>query len=260
MKKYIDVFYDNIPFKFVYNSIDSSGLSGIEEIITKNQYDLKKFKNLEGKIFMDIGANIGIATIIMAKLNKKSIIYAYEPFSEAFELLLENITINNITNVKAFNLAVSNKNNKELILNVFNNMSGANSTYSNKKKFNEYYNKELAIHIIKNMPDANSTNTDEKKINEFYHDCTTERVKCISLDEILKNNKINEIYLLKIDCEGAEFDIIYDSILFKNKTIKNIVGEFHDLKYNTIAYKSHDLLEYVKQYIDGFINISILSV
>ena len=64
-------------------------------------------------------------------------------------------------------------------------------------------------------------------------------------------------YLKIIDYEGAEFDILYDSALFKNKIIKNIVGVFHDLKYNAVAHKNHDLLEYVKQYIDGSINTSI---
>lgn len=224
--------YHNIQFKAYYNPDDNSGLAAIVEIVTRNDYILSNFSAQENKIFIDIGANIGIATIIMAKLNPKSIIYSFEPSNDTYNILLKNIEVNNLTNVRPFRLAVSNKLNKTLTLSILDRMSGASSTYSDIKSFSDFYN-------IKPI---------------------TETITCISLDEIIVKEKIEEIYLLKIDCEGAEFDIIYDSIMFKKKIIKNMVGEFHDLKYNTIDKKSKELLKYCKEYIDGVLKVTILQL
>lgn len=224
--------YHDIHFKVHYNPVDTSGLGAITEIVTRNEYLLNYFSGQKNKIFIDIGANIGIATIIMAKLNPESIIYSFEPSNNAYNMLLKNIEINNLTNVRPFNLAVSNKLTKTLTLSIFDTMSGANSTYSNVKTFSDFYRVSPTIEII----------------------------NCISLDEIIDKEKIKDIYLLKIDCEGAEFDIIYDSDMFKNKIVKNMVGEFHDLKYNTITKKSDELLKYCKEYIDGLLKVSILQI
>lgn len=76
---------------------------------------------------------------------------------------------------------------------------------------------------------------------------------------IIKKNNIQSIELLKIDCEGAEYDIIYGSDKIKEKIVKNIVGEFHNLKYTNTKNKSDELLNYCKLYVDGIISISILN-
>ena len=219
-------------FVVKYDPTDMTGLAAINEIVTDNVYVLDKFVNLEGKVLIDIGANIGIATIIMAKLNPKSIVYAFEPFNKSYELLLENIKANNLSNVIPFNLAVSNKTNKKLNLSIFGLWSGANSTNSDPNLFGQFYgiNKENQI------------------------------IECISFDKIITDNNINEIYLLKIDCEGAEYDIIYDSDKFKNGVVKNIVGEFHDIKYMKNEKRSTKLIEYCKKYVEGVFKIEVLEI
>jgi hypothetical protein len=77
------------------------------------------------------------------------------------------------------------------------------------------------------------------------------------------NNKIIGIYLLKIDCEGSEFDFFLNSkLIFKTVYINNIVGEFHDFVYSADInnYKSLDLLNYCKDNIDGIVKICILVI
>ena len=224
--------YHNELFTIIYDPDDRSGLGAIQEIVTNNDYKLDLFCNQKNKTFFDIGTNIGIATVIMAKLNPESVVYAFEPFTKAYELLLQNIKINNLTNVVPHNLAVSNKTNKTLNLSILNWMSGANSTYSAPEKFDGYY------HIPQNI----------------------QTIECISFDEIMTKYNINKVHLLKIDCEGAEFDIIYDSELFKSGVVENIVGEFHDLSYNKALNQSSELITYCKKYINGLVNVSILTV
>ena len=54
-------------------------------------------------------------------------------------------------------------------------------------------------------------------------------MKTISLEDIIKLNNIPYVDFLKIDCEGAEFDILENTSLFYNNEIpiKNMFIEFH---------------------------------
>lgn len=194
---------------------------------------LKLFVNYKNNHFIDIGANCCVATIILAKQNPDSTVYSFEPDPNLFEILKTNITLNNLVNVKAFNYAVTKNNIDSLELFFHPKYSGGNTTYSDLNCFNNYYKQE-----------SNYIN-----------------VKAISLDEIIKINNIDTIKLLKIDCEGAEYDIILDSENFKNNKINNMVGEFHNLVYNSkVQTSAEDLLIYSKKYIDGICNIRILNI
>lgn len=224
--------YYNTDFQVYYDPLDASCLGAIREIVDRDEYKLSLFRNQINKTFIDIGANAGIATIIMAKLNPRSKVYAFEPFKETYNLLLKNIELNNLSNVYPFMMAVSKPGINELTLSVRSDCSGANSVIADTKLFNEQY--EQTSNMV---------------------------VKCISFDQILEKFSINEVYLLKIDCEGAEFDIIYSSNKFKQKIVKNMVGEFHDLKYNkTQNGESQKLLDYSTKYVRGLIQISILLI
>jgi FkbM family methyltransferase len=58
-------------------------------------------------VVVDVGANIGYYTLLLAKVCKK--VYAFEPDKICFEILLKNIKENKLTNVVAKNLAVSDQ-------------------------------------------------------------------------------------------------------------------------------------------------------
>jgi FkbM family methyltransferase len=65
----------------------------------------------QNDIVVDIGANIGYYTLIMAKLN--SHVHSYEPEFRNFQLLKKNVIHNNfLSNVELYNKAVSNFNGK----------------------------------------------------------------------------------------------------------------------------------------------------
>ena len=222
--------YNQNYYQVLDNDSDTSVQGSITEIVTRNEYQLDKYVNLCGSI-IDIGANCGVATIILAKQNPLATIYSYEPHYITFKMLAENVRINELTNVKLFNLAVSDSSNKELTLFLTPKFSGGNTTCSNESAF-----------------------------NDFYHTQNRETVKCISFDDIIKQNKIKVVDLLKIDCEGAEYEIIYNSLEIKKGIVKDIVGEFHNLCYNTqITTNSQDLIEYCKKYITN-VNISTLTL
>lgn len=233
MKQYINLTFNNNTYNICYEDADASGVGCIREIIMNNEYLLDNFNNLSTHI-IDIGANCGIATIILAKQNPQSKVYSFEPDYNVFKLLEENVKINNLTNVILSNCAMSSPNTKFLELCHHPQYSGGNTTYSDRDSFRSFFNMEN-IHIS--------------------------RVECVSLDEIIDKYNIDNIELLKIDCEGAEYDILYSSEYIKQNKIKNIVGEFHNLKYNNkVSNSAEGLINYAKSYISGIFKIQILNI
>ena len=64
----------------------------------------------KNSVVVDVGANIGYYTLLLAKICKK--VYAFEPDKRCFEILKKNIEENKLKNVVLFNLAVGDKNEK----------------------------------------------------------------------------------------------------------------------------------------------------
>jgi FkbM family methyltransferase len=69
----------------------------------------KALKSLvkEDSVCLDVGANIGCHTLTMAHRARHGRVYAFEPNPPIFERLMFNIRLNNLKNVIALNLAIS---------------------------------------------------------------------------------------------------------------------------------------------------------
>src|SRR5436190_122833 len=63
-------------------------------------------------VFFDIGAHIGFYSMMAAKLHKTIKIFSFEPIPHTFELLSNNILINDLNNIYPFNIGLLDKNNK----------------------------------------------------------------------------------------------------------------------------------------------------
>lgn len=226
--------YNNNEYSIITTS-DPSTDGCIREIVINNEYKLDRFINMTSAVFVDIGTNCGIATIILAKQNPNSKVFSFEPDKTVFEFLSTNIKLNNLTNVILNNKAVSKTGIKTITLCANNVCSGANTTCSDENTFIRVFG---------------------DKINSYY-------VDCISLDKIIENYNITSIELLKIDCEGAEYEILYGSTHFQNNVVKNIVGEFHNMYYNTrvdsSANNGQELINYCAKYTN-IVNLSVLNI
>jgi len=143
---------------------------------------------------MDIGAHYGYFSIFASNnTDKDSEIIAIEPSKNNFKNLIKNISDCKIDNIKCFNIAIGDKN-------------GISKLYAGKNPNHS---------IIKNYKLAN---------NKY------EEVEEKTLETIINELNLNKIDFLKIDCEGAEyqiFDSTPDSIFDKITTISM---EFHDIK------------------------------
>lgn len=177
-------------FGIIYNFIEDSPT--LEEIFCDNYKVIEKQVNLKtDDIIIDIGANIGAFSILFAKLLPFIKVYAIEPVAETYIELCKNIKLNNLTNVIPINSSISGgRKIDHIVYSPFG--SGGASSY---------------------------VTTDIKTLRETY-------ISCLTLDELMISLNITTCKLLKIDCEGAEYDILYNSKLLNQ--INYLVGEFHE--------------------------------
>lgn len=183
---------NNLEF---YSNGDIADLVVIIEIFDKeSKYDyfIENYST-NVKNIIDIGANIGAFGIYAAKKYFNSLVYCYEPDKINFELLRKNLKFNKIENVLFYNQAIGKSSGKVLL-------------YSQEGK---------------NFGTANSSTVRQgsKSI----------QVECTTLENIIKDNQISECDLLKLDCEGAEYDIIFNTSPETFSKIKSISIEYHNL-------------------------------
>jgi len=189
-----------------------ANLKGIfKEIFLDEFYDLSFIKkNIDqSSIVFDIGANAGYFTIFITEKISPKEIHCFEPFPNNFKLLGTNIDSRYQHQIFLNNLAVAGPHVKSVDLH-YNENNAFSPTAS----------------MFKGIDTVNSTIT----------------VSAIDLEEYCQGHQIQKIDLLKMDCEGAEYDIFYnlpDSFFSK---IKSIYMETHNLdtdQNNTDALVRH---------------------
>lgn len=80
----------------------------IKETIFDDAYVFKTLGNTPQYI-IDVGAGLGDFCIWAAKQHPHANILAFEPNSDQFKMLLQNIRINNVNNIRAYNVAIGTK-------------------------------------------------------------------------------------------------------------------------------------------------------
>lgn len=160
------------------------------EIFNRKSYSRPWYELNENDTAVDIGAHIGVFTLYAAANVPKGKVFAYEPIYGNFSLLKKNVKQNRLTNVKIFNKAVTS-NGRKIKIYVSPSNSGGHSIYP----------------------------VDHNKIAE---------VESVTLENLMKQNRISKINFLKLDVEGAEFDIILKTPKNVFKKIDKIVMEYHD--------------------------------
>lgn len=136
----------------------------------------------KGDVVIDVGANIGYYTILLAdKVGPSGKVYAFEPDSKNFEILEKNIEINKLSNVILIKAALSSQ-------------KGVKKLYRSTENYGDHrmFGKE-------------------KKRG-------SEEIKTMKLDDFLEN-KEKKVDFLKIDTQGWEPAVIDGAkeIIKKNK-------------------------------------------
>ena len=204
--------------KLYLDSSDSLRLS-VKKEFEPQTTDLIQKNIFSGNIVVDIGANIGFFTLIMANgVKKEGKVFSFEPELENYKLLSKNVKENNLQNIILENKAVGNKN-------------GSAEMYLASKE-NNIYSQSMHRIFSSKIVSQNSTPI---------------TIKIIKLDDFFeKLDLIKKINLIKIDVEGAEFDVLkgMNKILDSNKDLK-IIMEFSLENLQDFGSKPDEVVDFL---------------
>ena len=151
--------------KYSFSAFKTEDLMNLEELIMiKYYFNNKKFYSN----FLDLGASIGIHTVIASKIGFN--VESYEPDKKHYKQLLLNCRVNKVKNVKSYEKAV--------------------------------YKKSVNLHLfnVKNNTTSNHVLGLKKKL---YGPISRTKVDAVKADNLFKRSD-----LVKMDIEGAEYEVL----------------------------------------------------
>jgi len=158
------------------------------------------FRIGESDTVIDIGGYIGSFAVPAARFARKGIVYSFEPSPDNFAQLETNVALNRATNVKMFNQAVASTDRKITLF--LDNMNPASN--------NIYMKGGKAV----------------------------ER-EAVSLPTFFRRESLERCEFFKIDCEGAEYEILMSLDPSMLGRIGRIACELHEPLYYGVTNPAH---------------------
>lgn len=151
----------------------------------------------EGNVCIDVGANEGYFTCLMAKLvGKTGTIFAIEPQFRLLPIIFRNLNENSCFNAIVFNFCLSHEPSEQLFINLW--------------------------------PEVN---TGASSLARYYRwGSSVQETYAFSLDYLLENKNIEAVDFIKIDVEGYEYEVVCGmrNSLAKGK-IKTVALDYHKI-------------------------------
>ncbi len=91
--------------KILIRDIRSDDYTTLMDMVSGDMYRMSEIKN--PSVIVDVGAHIGIFSVLAAHRFPHATVYAIEPDAENYRALLQNIALNNLTNIIPMNVAVA---------------------------------------------------------------------------------------------------------------------------------------------------------
>jgi FkbM family methyltransferase len=155
---------------------DSFALHAIIDELRGDCYRIKDIPFAPGDVVFDVGAHVGTFSLLLAKKYPFLQIVAFEPFPDNYRHFLENIRLNGVSNIVVYNKAVS----------------GDGRRLSMK------------------LPKDNTGGASIEPVRPGESDVVQAEVESVTLEEMLRRHVPDpgRCKLLKMDCEGAEFEVL----------------------------------------------------
>lgn len=174
----------------------TSDKSEVVIICGDSEYPKRYFPKENNPVIIDIGSHIGSFSGYIQRMlqGNNPVVYSIEPAPNNFHYLVENMRLNSFETENCFNVAVGDRN-------------GAG--YIDSTKDNDAF-----------------TVGGEERLKTPYAD---KMIKCemVTLEKFCDDRHIKTVDLLKIDCEGGEYDIFNHSLEFIKKNVKSVFAEVH---------------------------------
>ena len=139
-----------------------------KEIIYKDDYRLRSDPLPRGAVVVDVGANLGMFSLHVAADHGAARVYAFEPFPESYALLKRNAEHNHLDAIVPIPLAIAGE-------------SGTRELHMQGRH---------GVHSL------------------FGTSGEAVRIECITLADAFARWDIQRCDFLKLDCEGAEYEIL----------------------------------------------------
>lgn len=166
------------------------------------------------QVVVDIGAHIGCFTALAAKRGAR--VLSFEPLPANFAILERNVKRNNIRSVQLFQAAVGGK------------------------------HETRALYLP--ADDAHTGRSSLQAVREAHR---IMEVSCFSLDNVIRENRLQCIDLLKIDCEGGEYEILFAASMESLEMVQSIVIENEPITHQPQGGSRESLIKHLR--LAGFI-------
>jgi FkbM family methyltransferase len=226
------------------------------EIFVQKSYLKHGIQVADGGCIFDIGANIGLYAIFLARSFSNLKILAFEPIPDIFAILQDNArNLLADSDIKLFNLGLSDR--SRIAQFEFNpSLSFTATMYAQEltdcvqQEASEYdWIKAIALDLQKvslispglaqllikflSIPLLRSLGLAilNKLVSCNFKKASVQQVNCQlkTVSEIIRENNITAIDVMKIDAEGSELDIVMGIEADDWKKIKQFIVEVHDL-------------------------------
>lgn len=189
----------------------------VKEVFLLDHYKFALPHLKPGSVVVDVGAQIGVFSVYVSCRGPKGLkIHSFEPMGANYALLKQNLGLNRLDNVTAHNAAVTAESGKfKLYLSDEN--TGMHSLYGESENFEE--------------------------------------VEGHGFNDLYDSLKIDRCDVLKLDCEGAEYDILRvakpevlertGAIIMEyhdEKRLPELVKRLEDAKFSVEVFKDHPML------------------
>jgi len=186
------------------------------EVWFYKNYDVPGVPLRPGDLVLDIGANQGFFSCYAAQ--KGARVIAFEPDQTSFAMLQRNLARNNLS------ARVITR--REAI--------GAE--------------RGVTDFFVSPMLGGGMNTTSAVFASRFDH-VKTEPVSCVTLSDVLKENNGERIRLCKLDCEGAELEILRSLDTYEAALIDAFALEYHSAAYHVqeliecmLAWDTHEVM------------------
>ena len=170
----------------------------IDEIFINKAYTPNPtFEIRSGDVVVDLGAHIGVFTVFAARHARGVKVYCYEPLPENFELLKANVRLNKLGD----------------------RVKMFQLAVADKRSFSPLYIGDTGLASL--------------NLQSGKHVVA----KVIRLEDVAYNNNLDRIDFLKVDVEGAEYDIFRNVDKDVLRSVRRIAMECHSLR-NAVNLKN----------------------
>jgi FkbM family methyltransferase len=173
---------------------NSGDIASILDIWSKRIYSPAGFDIHVGDNVIDIGAHSGVFAIYAAEKAVRGTVYAFEPIQDNYELMEKNIALNNKGNVVPLRMAVAGSTGSQEIFLSSNDLAHS---------LHETLLRESVV--------------------------GSHKVETISLEEVLQRFCPNGVDMLKMNCEGAEYEILLNCPVELLRGIGRMAIQYHNI-------------------------------